>query len=73
MGTRDKVQQVIEESGAETTRMFMDAFRNQTIGRILDTLVFLYGEDDEEKELYQSAVEIKKAVEWIELHGDPYE
>ena len=70
---RAKVQQVIEDSGAETTRMFMDAFRNQTIGRILDTLVFLYGEDDEEKELYQSAVEIKKAVEWIELHGDPYE
>jgi len=69
---RAKVQQIIEDSGAETTEMFLDAFRNQTVGAILDTLVFMYGEDDEEKNLGQYAFEIKKVVEWIELYGDPY-
>ena len=65
---RAKVQQVIEYSGAETTEMFMDAFSKQTLGRVVDTLVFMFGD---EGDVCGTAKDILKAVEYIELYGDP--
>ena len=70
---RSQVQHIVESSGAETTHMFMDAFKNQTLGRILDTLIFMYGDENEERDLCHNAIEIKKAVDWIEAYGDPYQ
>jgi hypothetical protein len=70
---RAYVQHIIENSGGETTAMFMDAFANQTLGKILDTLIFMYGGDVEVNNLCHSAIEIKKAVDWIETYGDPYQ